>query len=162
MAAANKTGTLSVTLPSDREIRLTRVFNAPRRLIFEAMSKPEHVARWWGPREYTTTVSAMDFRVGGAWRFVHRAADGSEFGFRGEYREIVPPERVVQTFEWEGMPGHISVDTLTLDERDGQTTLTSTSVFTSVEDRDGMLQSGMEKGAGETYDRLEELVQTLV
>jgi uncharacterized protein YndB with AHSA1/START domain len=161
MAAANNTGTLSVTLPSDREIRLSRVFNAPRRLIFEAMSKPEHVARWWGPREYTTTVSDMDFRVGGAWRFVQLAADGSEFGFRGEYREIVPPERVVQTFEWEGMPGHISVDTMTLDERDGKTTLTTTSVFTSVEDRDGMLQSGMEKGAGETYDRLEEFVQTL-
>ena len=161
MAAANKTGTLSVTLPSDREIRLTRVFNAPRGLIFEAMSKPEHVARWWGPRDYTTTVSDMDFRVGGAWRFVQRAADGSEFGFRGEYREIVPPERVVQTFEFEGMPGHISVETMTLDERDGKTTLTATSVFTSVEDRDGMLQSGMEKGAGESYDRLEEFVQTL-
>lgn len=161
MAAANKTGTLSVTLPSDREIRLTRVFNAPRKLVFEAMSKPEHVARWWGPREYTTTVSNMDFRVGGAWRFVQRAADGSVFGFRGEYREIVPPERVVQTFEWEGMLGHISVDTMTLDERDRKTTLTTTSVFTSVEDRDGMLQSGMEKGVSETYDRLEEFVQTL-
>jgi uncharacterized protein YndB with AHSA1/START domain len=161
MAAANKTGTLRVTLPSDREIRLTRVFNAPRKLIFEAMSKPEHVARWWGPREYTTTVADMDFRVGGAWRFVQRAADGSEFGFRGEYREIVPPERVVQTFEWEGLPGHISVETMTLDERDGMTTLTTTSVFTSVEDRDGMLQSGMEKGASETYDRLQEFVQTL-
>jgi len=162
MAAASKTGTISVTLPSDREIRLTRVFHAPRKLIFEAISKPEHVARWWGPRESTTTISDMDFRVGGAWRFVQRAADGSEFGFRGEYREIVPPERVVQTFEWEGLPGHISVETMTLDERDGMTTLTTTSVFTSVEDRDGMLQSGMEKGASETYDRLEEFVQTLV
>jgi uncharacterized protein YndB with AHSA1/START domain len=159
--AAAKTGTLNVTLPSDREIRLTRVFNAPRSLLFEAMSKPEHMTQWWGPREYTTTVTAMDFRVGGTYRFLSRAADGTEFGFRGEYREIVPPERVVQTFEFEGMPGHISVETMTLDERDGKTTLTTTSVFASVEDRDGMLQSGMEKGAGETYDRLEEFVQTL-
>jgi uncharacterized protein YndB with AHSA1/START domain len=159
--SAAKTGTLSVTLPSDREIRLTRVFSAPRSLLFEAMSKPEHVAQWWGPRGYSMTVSAMDFRPGGGYRFVHRAPDGNEFAFRGEYREIVPPERVVQTFEWEGLPGHISVETMTLDERDGQTTLTVNSVFASVEDRDGMLQSGMEKGAGESYDRLEEFVQTL-
>jgi uncharacterized protein YndB with AHSA1/START domain len=159
--SAAKTGTLSVTLPSDREIRLTRVFTAPRSILFEAMSKPEHVAQWWGPRGYSMTVSAMDFRPGGAYRFVHRAPDGNEFAFRGEYREIVPPERVVQTFEWEGLPGHISVETMTLDERDGKTTLTVNSVFASVEDRDGMLQSGMEKGAGESYDRLEEFVHTL-
>jgi uncharacterized protein YndB with AHSA1/START domain len=159
--SAAKTGTLSVTLPSDREIRLTRVFSAPRSLLFEAMSKPEHVAQWWGPRGYSMTVSAMDFRPGGGYRFVHRAPDGNEFAFRGEYREIVPPERVVQTFEWEGLPGHVSVETMTLDERDGRTTLTVNSVFASVEDRDGMLQSGMEKGAGESYDRLEEFVQTL-
>jgi uncharacterized protein YndB with AHSA1/START domain len=159
--SAAKTGTLSVTLPSDREIRLTRVFSAPRRLLFEAMSKPEHMVQWWGPRGYTMTVSAMDFRAGGAYRFVHRAPDGSEFAFRGEYREVVPPERIVQTFEWEGLPGHISVETMTLDERDGKTTLTVNSLFASVEDRDGMLQSGMEKGAGESYDRLEQFVQTL-
>jgi uncharacterized protein YndB with AHSA1/START domain len=103
----------------------------------------------------------MDFRPGGAWRFVQRTADGQEYGFRGVYREIVPPERIVQTFEFDRMPGHISVETLTFEERDGQTTLTSTSVFQSMEDRDGMLQSGMEAGAAETLDRLAEYLGTM-
>jgi uncharacterized protein YndB with AHSA1/START domain len=103
----------------------------------------------------------MDFRPGGAYRIVQRGADGTEFGFKGEYREIVPPERIVQTFEFEGMPGHVSVETLTLVEQDGKTTYTVTSVFDSVEDRDGMLQSGMEEGAAETMDRLAEYIETL-
>jgi uncharacterized protein YndB with AHSA1/START domain len=147
---------LTITLPSDREIVMTRVFDAPRRLVFEAHSKPEHVRRWWGPRRFTVAVRDMDFRPGGAWRFVHQGPDGTEYGFRGVYREIVPPERIVQTFEFEGMPGHVSVETLTLVERDGKTTLTTRSVFETREDRDGMLQSGMEAGAAETWDRLAE------
>jgi uncharacterized protein YndB with AHSA1/START domain len=159
--AANTGNVMTLTLPSDREIELTRVFDAPRELVFEACTKPEHVARWWGPRDSTLVVCEMDFRPGGGWRFVSRGPDGSEFGFRGEYREITPPERVVQTFEFDGAPGHISVETMTLDERAGQTTLTARSVFSSVEDRDAMLGSGMEKGAAETYDRLAELLPTL-
>jgi uncharacterized protein YndB with AHSA1/START domain len=103
----------------------------------------------------------MDFRPGGRWRFVQRGADGSEVAFRGVYREIVPPERIVNTFEFEGLPGHVSVETMTLVERDGKTTLTSTSRFDSAEDRDGMLRSGMEKGAAETYDRLAEHVAAM-
>ena len=103
----------------------------------------------------------MDFWPGGPWRFVLRGPDGEVPGFRGEFREIVRPERIVWTFEWEGMPGHVSVDTLTLEEQDGKTTLTSTSVFDSVEDRDGMLESGMESGAAETYDRLDEYLEVL-
>jgi uncharacterized protein YndB with AHSA1/START domain len=103
----------------------------------------------------------MDFRRGGAWRFVLREANGVEYAFRGEYREIVAPERVVQTFEFEGMPGAVSVETMTLSERDGRTTLTTTSTFDSVEARDGMLRSGMETGAAETYDRLEEHLRTM-
>jgi len=153
--------TLTITLPSDREILITRVFDAPRRLVFEAHSKPEHVARWWGPRGTTLPVCEMDFRPGGAWRFVSRGPDGAEDAFRGEYREIVPPERIVWTFEWEGMPGHVSVETTTFVEQDGKTTITNTSVFQSVEDRDGMLQSGMEKGAAETWDRLAEHLETM-
>ena len=147
---------LTVTLPSDREIELTRVFDAPRRLVFEAHSKCEHVRHWWGPRGFALSDCKMDFRPGGAWRFVQRGPDGQDYAFRGEFREIVPPERIVWTFEFEGMPGHVSVETLTLVERDGKTTLTTRSVFDTKADRDGMLQSGMESGAAETWDRLAE------
>ena len=163
MVASNsrQIGKMTLTVPSDREIVLTRTFDAPRRLVWEALTRPEHVPQWWGPRGTTMLVDKMDLRPGGAWRFVSRGPDGSEHGFRGEYREIVPLERIVQTFEWEGLPGHISVETLTLEERDARTTITGTSVFDSVEDRDGMLQSGMETGAAETYDRLEEHLRTM-
>jgi uncharacterized protein YndB with AHSA1/START domain len=151
--------TLTLTLPSDREIVMTRVFNAPRELVFEAHSKPEHIKRWWGPRGYTVPVCDMDFRTGGAWRFVTRGPDGKEDAFRGEFREIVPPEKITWTFEWEGLPGHISVETLTFEDVGGKTKLTATSVFDSKEDRDGMIESGMEAGARETWDRLAELVE---
>ena len=149
------------TMPSDREIVITRVFDAPRRLVFEALTQPEHLKRWWGLRSLTMVVCEMDFRPGGAWRFVMRGPDGNDYGFRGEYREIVPPERVVSTFEFEGMPGHVSVETLTLDELDGQTKLTSTILYQSVEDRDGHYNSGMEAGTGESYDRLAELLKSM-
>ena len=152
---------LTVTTPSDREIHMTRVFDAPRDLVFEAHSSCEHMSHWWGPRKYEITDCEMDFRPGGAWRIVHRGPEGDIPAFRGEFREIVRPERIVWTFEWDGMPGHVSVETLTLVEHDGKTTVTATSVFDSTEDRDGMLQSGMEEGAAETYDRLEELAQQL-
>jgi uncharacterized protein YndB with AHSA1/START domain len=152
---------LTVTTPSDREIVMTRVFDAPRDLVFEAQSSCEHMSRWWGPRKYEVISCEMDFRPGGAWRIVLRGPDGEVPGFRGEFREIVRPQRIVWTFEWEGMPGHVSVDTLTLEEQDGKTTLTSTAVFDSVEDRDGMLESGMESGAAETYDRLDEYLEVL-
>jgi uncharacterized protein YndB with AHSA1/START domain len=152
---------LTVTTPSDREIVSTRVFDAPRDLVFEAHTSCEHMSRWWGPRKYEFASCEMDFRPGGAWRIVHRGPEGEIPAFRGEFREIVPPERIMWTFEWEGMPGHVSVGTLELEEQDGKTTITSTSVFDSVEDRDGMLQSGMEEGAVETYDRLDEYLETL-
>ncbi len=158
---AGKSDSLTVTLPSDREIVMTRVFNAPRRLVFEALSKCEHLKHWWGPRRYALVSCELDFRPGGKWRFVQRGPDGNDYGFRGEIREIVPNERVVQTFEFEGMPGHVSVETLTLVEQDGKTTWTTRSRFDSVEDRDGMLQSGMEAGANETMDRLEEYLTEL-
>jgi uncharacterized protein YndB with AHSA1/START domain len=157
----SRSNQMTVTTPSDREIVLTRVFDAPRDLVFEAHTSCEHMSRWWGPRRYEVSSCEMDFRPGGAWRIVHRGADGTEHGFRGEFREIVRPERIVWTFEYEGMPGHVSVDTLTLQERDGKTSLTATSVFDSVEDRDGMLQSGMQEGAAETWDRLDEYLEVL-
>ncbi len=158
---ARKNDPLTVTLPSDREIVMTRTFDAPRRFVFEALSKCEHLKHWWGPRRYELVKCDRDFRPGGKWRFVQRSADGEEYAFRGEIREIVPNERVVQTFEWEGLPGHISVETMTLTDKDGKTTWTTRSVFDSVEDRDGTLQSGMEDGANETMDRLEEYLPEL-
>lgn len=147
---------LQVSTPSDREIVMTRVFEAPRELVFEAHMSCDHLRHWWGPRRYELSVCQMDFRPGGAYRFVQRAEDGGEHGFRGQFREIVSPERIVWTFEYEGMPGHVSVQTLNLEDIGGKTRLTARSVFDSVEDRDAMLQSGMEEGAAETYDRLAE------
>jgi uncharacterized protein YndB with AHSA1/START domain len=153
---------MELSLPSDREIVLSRVFNAPRELVFEAHSKREHVERWWGPRGYTLPVCDLDFRPGGKWRFVSRSPDGQEDAFRGEFREIVPPERIVWTFEWEGLPGHISVETLVFEEIEGgKTRLIGTSVFDSKEDRDGMVESGMEEGAAETWDRLAEHLESM-
>jgi uncharacterized protein YndB with AHSA1/START domain len=152
---------LEVTTPSDREIVSTRVFDAPRELVFEAHSSCEHMRHWWGPRRYEISSCEMDFRPGGTWRIVHKGAEGEIPAFRGEFRDIVRPERIVWTFEWEGMPGHVSVQTATFEERDGKTLLTATAVFDSVEDRDGMLQSGMEEGAAETYDRLDDYLEVL-
>jgi uncharacterized protein YndB with AHSA1/START domain len=155
----NSDRTLTVATPSDREIVMTRVFDAPRELVFRAHSTCEHIRRWWG--RGNPLDCEMDFRPGGTWRFVEHAPDGNDYAFRGEYREIVAPERIVQTFEFEAMPGHVSVETLVLEEHDGKTTLTSTSVFSSVEDRDGMLRSGMEAGAAQSLDRLADLLTTL-
>ena len=151
---------LKVTTPSDREIVMTRTFDAPRDLVFVAHSSCEHMSNWWGPRKYEVASCEIDFRPGGSWRIVHKA-EGEEHGFRGEFREIVRPERIVWTFEWEGLPGHVSVETLTLEEHDGKTTLTATSVYDTVEDRDGMLQSGMEEGAAESWDRLAEYLEAV-
>jgi uncharacterized protein YndB with AHSA1/START domain len=151
---------MTLTLPSDREIELTRVFDAPRRLVFEAHTKCEHMKQWWG-RGASPFPCATWTSVRAAPGASSNGADGTEYGFRGVYREIAPPDRIVWTFEFEGMPGHVSVETLTLVERDGKTTLTTRSVFESRGDRDGMLQSGMEAGASETWDRLAEYLGAL-
>jgi uncharacterized protein YndB with AHSA1/START domain len=158
---ARSSSALTITLPSDLEIVLTRTFDAPRALVFKTMTDPALIPQWWGPQAYTTTVDRMDVRPGGKWRFVNGMPDGRRTGFHGVYREITPPERLVYTFEWEGLPGHISTETVTFDERDGKTTLTNTVRFDSVQDRDGMLRSGMEKGATETMDRLAALLAEL-
>jgi uncharacterized protein YndB with AHSA1/START domain len=152
---------LTVTTPSDREIVMTRIFDAPRDLVFEAHSSAEHMRQWWGPRKYETISAEIDFRPGGKWRIVHRGPDGEEYGFHGEYREIVRPERITWTFEFEGAPGHVAVETLTLEEHDGKTTLTARSSADTVEERDATLESGMTEGAAETFDRLEEYLEIL-
>ena len=150
-----------ITLPSDLELVMTRVFNAPRELVFNAHLDPQQVEQWWGPRAYTTIVDKLEARPGGQWRFINRRADGSEEAFRGEFREIVRPERITWTFEWEGLPGHIGLETVTFTEQDGRTTLTTTSHFNTREERDGMIANGMEAGANEAADRLEELLERL-
>jgi len=153
----------SLTLPSDREIRIRRVLEAPRRLVFEAMSKPQHIRRFWGPRFMTMTTCEVDFRVGGAWRFVLAAPDGSEHPFTGVYKEIVPPERIVQTFIYDVdmIRDHPAVETLTLEERGNQTIVAVTVLHDSKESRDGHVNAGMEGGVRETYDRLAELLAEL-
>jgi uncharacterized protein YndB with AHSA1/START domain len=151
-------GTTTVTTPSEREIVSERVFDAPRDRVFAAYTDPELIPQWWGPRGTTTIVDQMDVRPGGAWRFVGRDPDGSETAFRGTYREVTPPERIVQTFEWEGMPGHVVVETATFEDLGGRTRVRAQSLFHTSEERDGMLDSGMERGLTETHDRLAELL----
>lgn len=150
-----------VSTPSDHEILMSRGFDAPRDLVFEAHTSCEHMKNWWGPAKYEVADCEIDFREGGKWRLVHRGPDGDEYAFRGEFREIVPPKRITWTFEYEGAPGQISVETLTLEEVDGKTNLTAISVYESKADRDAMLESGMEDGARETWDRLEAYAQSL-
>ncbi|MGQ0798088.1 MAG: SRPBCC family protein [Methanobacteriota archaeon] len=148
--------TLKLTLPTDREIVLTRVFDARRERVFKAFTDSNVIPEWWGPRGFTTTVDKMDVRAGGAWRYVARGPDGKENAFGGVYREIVAPERLVYTFEWEGMPGHVLIETITFEELPaGKTKVTATDLFHTAEERDGMLQSGMEAGARESMDRLD-------
>jgi uncharacterized protein YndB with AHSA1/START domain len=148
---------VTLTTPSDQELVITAVVDAPRRLVFEACTKPEHVRHWWGLRRMTMTVCEIDLRPGGAWRYVLRDNEtGREDAFSGVYREIVPPERMVYTEGWEAMPGHDYLVTATLTEDAGKTTLTSRLQYKSREDRDGHVQSGMEPGMRETYDRLGE------
>jgi len=151
-----------VTTPGDTEIHVERVFDAPRDLVFALYTDPQRIPEWWGPRRSTTIVDVMDVRTGGRWRFIARDENGGETAFRGEYREVTPPERTVQTFEWEGLPGHIVEDTHVFTEQDGRTTLTTTSVFASTEDRDGMLSSGMEVGAEQSARHLDALLATWV
>ena len=151
----------TVTTPSEREIRIERVFDAPRDRVFAVYTDPELIPEWWGPHGTTAIVDQMDVRRGGRWRFVFREDDGSELGFHGTYREVTPPERIVQTFEWEGMPGHVSVETAVFEDLGDRTKVTTTSVFHTTEERDGMLGSGMEGGLNETYERLDAVLAKL-
>jgi uncharacterized protein YndB with AHSA1/START domain len=151
-----------VAEPGKQTVVITRTFDAPRELVFKALTDPKLIPQWWGPRYLTTTIDKMDVRPGGSWRFVQRAPDGGVHAFHGVYHGIEQPARVVQTFEYEGVPGHVSLDSATLEERDGKTIMTSLSVFQSVEDRDGMVQSGMESGVREGDDRLAELLAKMI
>ncbi|MFL5736976.1 MAG: SRPBCC family protein [Actinomycetota bacterium] len=148
---------LKVATRGDLELVLTREFDAPRDLVFEAHTSCEHMSKWWGPRRYEVESCEIDFREGGKWRMAHRSSDGGpEFGFHGEYLEIARPEKITWTFEFEGAPGHVAVETVTLEEHDGVTLLTAVSRADSKESLKATVESGMEDGARETYERLQE------
>ena len=149
-----------VTTPAEREIRAERVFDAPRERVWRACTDPALVAEWWG-RGNKLDVVRMQVERGGHWRYVEHGPEGL-VGFEGRYREVTPQERIVQTFEWDGMPGHVVVNTLTFEDLgDGRTKLVTTSLFHTGEERDGMLQSGMEGGLNESYAALDRLLAGL-
>lgn len=147
--------------PGSQDIVFRRTFEAPREVVFRALTDPQLIPSWWGPRDYETIVDVMDPRPGGRWRFVHRGPEG-EFGFHGVYHDVVAPERVVQTTEFEPVPGSVGLETATLEEVDGKTTMVAVALFPSVEARDMTVASGMEGGARETYDRLAEVIEGLL
>jgi uncharacterized protein YndB with AHSA1/START domain len=163
VSRAANSDSYKVTTPSDREIRLTRLFDAPRQLVFDALTKPEHVKRWWGVLDDKHSVAAceIDLRPGGAWRFVGRGPEGDYPAFYGVYREILPPERLVYTEIFEPYPDGGSLVVTDLTEEDGKTRMTVTATYESLEVRDMVLKTGMETGAGISYDRLEDLVGEL-
>ncbi len=151
---------LNVTLPSDREIVVTRVFEAPRELVWRAFTDPKLVAQWWG-RGNKLIVERMELERGGHWRYVEHSLDGVH-GFEGRYREVTPPESIVQTFEWDGMPGYVAINTLTFEDiGNGRTRVVTSSIFHTTEERDGMLRSGMETGLSESYAALDKLLESL-
>ena len=150
--------TAALTTPTDREIRVERIFDAPRDRVFAAFTDPALIPEWWGPYDTTTVVDEMDVSPGGRWRFIARDCEGRETAFRGVYREVSPPERIVQTFEWEGLPGHVSIETAEFEDLGDKTRMVGTTLFHTTEERDGMLNSGMEKGMNETYERLDALL----
>jgi uncharacterized protein YndB with AHSA1/START domain len=158
---SNRSGSAVVTLPSDTEILITRHFDAPAALVWETLTRSEHVLRWWGP-EWCPLISAdIDLRVGGAWRYVARMDDGSELGWHGEYREIDAPRSITSTEVFEGFPDAESLNTMTLTEIDGVTTLQTLVRHQSQEFRNGHIESGMEGGMQETFNRLDALLVEL-
>jgi len=161
MVAVTSTGTVTLTLPTDEQILITREFDAPKHLVYKAWTTPELVKRWWHANRGEVTLVEIDLRVGGVWRYVMVADGGFEVAFHGEYREIVPNERIVSTEVYEGMPEGEALDTLTLTELDGRTTLTILVQHTSKEHRDAHIDSGMEAGMQDAMDLLEQVAVSL-
>jgi len=159
--AVTSSGTATVTLPTDEQILITREFDAPRHLVYEAWTTPELVRRWWSANRGEVTIAEIDLRVGGVWRYVMVAEGGFEVAFHGEYREIVPNERIVSTEVYEGMPDAEALNTLTLTEPDGRTTLTILVQHASKDDRDAHIDSGMEAGMQDALDLLEQVAVSL-
>jgi len=158
---AKNNQTTITAAPGTQEIFITREFDAPRELVFKAFADPKLYTQWLGPRELAMTVKKFEPRDGGSYRYIHKDQAGNEYAFHGVYHEVTAPERIINTFEFEGLPekGHVILGTARFEALpDGRTRLTTQSVFLSVADRDGMLRSGMERGVNEGYDRLDELL----
>ena len=147
--------------PGKHDVAMSRTFDAPRELVFKVYTDPALVPQWWGQRSSTTVVDKMDVKFGGVWRYVSREPNGDEYAFRGVYHLIEPNEKLVYTFEYEGIPGHVCLETITFEDNDGRTTITDLVVFQTVEDRDGMLDMGMAEGGDQTWDLFEELLGRL-
>ena len=147
--------------PGRQDLVSTVIIDAPRDLVFKAYTDPKLFARWWGPSRYENDIEKFDIRQGGEWRVVQRGADGAEFPFRGVTHDVTAPERICQTFEYEGVPGHVALQTATFEDLGGKTKITAQIVFQSVMDRDGMVASGMKSGADESMERLQELLDSL-
>jgi uncharacterized protein YndB with AHSA1/START domain len=147
-----------VAEPGTQNVVITRVINAPRDRVYQAYVDPELFSQWTGPRYLKMNLVEMNATPGGRYRYIQSDPEGNEYGFRGVYHDLKENESIVQTFEFEGMPGHVCLESLTLEDVDGGTLITGTSVFQSVEDRDGMLQSGMDVGVNEGFEQLEELL----
>jgi uncharacterized protein YndB with AHSA1/START domain len=159
MMTEKKNKTIVTAEPGAQELFITREFDAPRELIYKAHTYPDLYVQWLGPRGYEMKLEIFEPVSGGAYRYIHKDPDGNEFGFHGAFHEM-SPERMVQTFEFDGYPGHVSMDCMTLEDLPGdRTKVTIQSVFQSVEDRDGMIQSGMERGVREGYERLDEILE---
>ena len=161
MAPLATSRTARVELPTDEQILITREFAAPKHLVYQAVTTPELVKRWWHANRGEVTVAEIDLRVGGKWRYVMVTEDGFEVGFHGEYRELVPNERIVSTEVFEGMPDAESLNTMTLTEKDGRTTLTTLVQHQSKEHRDAHIESGMEAGMQDAFDLLEQVAISL-
>lgn len=156
-----KPETQFVAEPGSHTATTTAVIPAPRDAVFRAYTEADLLARWWGPAELTTQVDRFEPRRGGSWRIVHADPEGNEYGFHGVYHDVVPSERIVLTFEFEGMPGHVCLESTTFEDADGGTRVVSHSVFQSVEDRDGMKDSGMEAHAPVAMAQLTEVARSL-
>ena len=148
--------------PGVPQVLTERAFDAPRELVFRAFTEPDLLAQWLGPRGYTMKVERFDLRDGGTWRYTHVDQEGNEYAFHGVFHGDPSPDGFVQTFEFEGYPGHVSLDTAVFEDAGGRTIVRMNSVFQSVEDRDGMVQSGMESGVREGFERLDEVLEKMV
>jgi uncharacterized protein YndB with AHSA1/START domain len=162
MTKHNKTNIIAEA--GKQEIVVIREFDAPRELVFKAFTDPQLFVQWLGPRDLTMTLETFEPKTGGSWRYIHRDKEGNAYAFHGVNHEVTAPERIIQTFEFEGLPekGHVTLETARFEALpDGRTKLTMQSVFQSAADRDGMLQSGMEEGMNDSYDRLDELLEKM-
>ncbi len=159
-AATKPVSKTKVTTPADREIRIERIFDAPRDRVWRAFTDPKLLAQWWG-RGNKLVIEKFELERGGHWRFVEHGPEGKH-GFEGRFREVTPKDRVVQTFEWDGMPGYVIIETMELtDLGDGRTKILTVSLFHTTEERDGMLQSGMEEGLNQSYEALDRLLASM-